>query len=81
MPSTVTHFREDTNESTTAGSRLPNIATAKTVKHAKNFPSTMPVTPTGAVRRAWSVLLRWSSLIERIVRIGTTIMHQMNMVL
>ncbi len=82
-PTTVPKIRgqsgEEKNEMTTAGIRLAPSAMANTRNAARNLPNTMAPTPTGAVSRPWSVLLRISSLKLRIVRIGSRIiMHQVN---
>ena len=44
------------------------------------MPSTMAVTPTGAVSKAWSVLFFWSSHMLRMVMMGIIIMLKLNMV-
>ena len=56
------------------------VATKYTKQQAKNLPSTMAVTPTGAVKRAWSVLFFWSSVMERMVMMGMIIMLKVNRV-
>ena len=55
------------------GHRQPMATgTASTVSMAKYFPSTTDVTETGDVRSSWSVRLRRSSAMERMVRMGTS---------
>ena len=39
---------------------------------AKNLPTTMDHSETGLVSKSWSVLVRRSSLIRRMVKMGTT---------
>ena len=64
-----------------AGRMPPRVvATKYTKQQAKNLPSTMAVTPTGAVSKAWSVLFFWSSHMLRMVMMGMIIMLKLNMV-
>ena len=42
---------------------------------ARYFPITTPVTDTGAVSSSWSVLLRRSSAMDRMVRMGMITMN------
>ena len=66
---------------TMAGRMPPKVvATKYTKQQAKNLPSTMAVTPTGAVSKAWSVLFFWSSHMLRMVMMGIIIMLKLNMV-
>ena len=51
------------------------VGTANTVSMARYFPITTPVTLTGAVSRSWSVLLRRSSAMDRMVRMGMITMN------
>ena len=64
---------------TKAGIKARVVAMKYTPKAAVNFPQTMPVTLTGAVKRAWSVLFFRSSLKLLIVMMGIIIMPQVNM--
>ena len=64
-----------------AGSSARVFAMKYTPNAARNLPITMPVTLTGAVMSAWSVLFLRSSLMLRIVMIGIIIMLNINMVL
>ena len=62
-----------------AGKR-PNVDAMKnTKKQAKNFPSTIDVTPTGAVSNIWSVLFFWSSVMLFMVITGITSIEKLNM--
>ena len=47
------------------------MGTASTTAMARNLPVTMAPTDTGLVSRSWSVLVRRSSAMERMVRMGT----------
>ena len=49
------------------------VGMAKIVISARNLPKIIPPTDTGAVKINWSVLLRLSSAIIRMERIGTVI--------
>ena len=55
------------------------VAMKYTNQQAKNLPSTMEATPTGAVSSAWSVLFFWSSVMLRMVMMGIIIMLKENM--
>lgn len=50
---------------------------ANTVTMARYLPMTTPVRDTGAVSSIWSVLLRRSSAMERMVKIGMVTMKMM----
>ena len=63
----------------TAGSSPRVEATKNTKKDARNFPSTMDVTPTGAVSSIWSVLFFWSSVMLFMVITGITSIEKLNM--
>ncbi len=64
---------EEINVMMTAGIRLAVSAMANMRNAARNLPNTMENTPTGAVSRPWSVLLRISSLNVRMVISGSRI--------
>ena len=48
-----------------------SMAARYTTAAASSLPMTMARVPMGAIMSSWSVLLRLSSLIRRIVRMGT----------
>ena len=57
---------------TTPNTSVMEMPIKNTTIAARNLPSTMPVRLTGAVSSAWSVFCRFSSLNNRMVRIGST---------